>query len=136
MNDIRQHFSGAPSREPDRQIGILMKRVKTGAIALSLGTMIALGVPGAASAGSANLGAGNCNFGSVATQARGNYNVSHNVFAPNLGPASRTFPSDSVTTRLTNFYPAVQLGRRVETTSSGSISNAGALSGARYFCDS
>lgn len=96
-----------------------------------------LGGAGAASAGSASLGAKTCTgSSSVSTQAYGNYQITFNAYIPNRG--ARTIYKGSNTNSTVRWqyaYWSTSIGTRVEYASSGSVSNSGSLSNVAWFCD-
>lgn len=98
-------------------------------------TAVVFGTAGTATAGSGNLGAKTCNFGSVSTQAYGQYNITFNAYVPNLGGALTVQRTGSITAAWKYAYWSAPAGQRVDYASSGSASNSGTLSNLAWFCD-
>lgn len=118
-------------------VHIMRKAIGKSAAAAVVAAALVLGGAGMASAGSANLGSKTCTgSSSVSSKAFGNYKITFNAYIPNIGAKTINAGTDSNTTAVWRYaYWSTKTGARVEYVTSGSVSNAGTLSNAAWFCD-
>lgn len=96
---------------------------------------LVLGGAGSASAGSATLYSKTCSGSNVATKATGQNAITFNAVIPNVGARSVAKGRNNGETTTQYAYWTNVVGSQVTYVSSGSVSNAGTLSSAAWFCD-